>query len=272
MHWSGTKIQLGNLSICLSLLCLPLPALAENFSILSEAGEQRFRSAMATADFFPLANQFEAQQNKLYCGPATVAMVLNALRQPQLRRGNIQLKRDLNLLDPTQRKLLPIDHDFLFNRYTQNNIFDFSYRVVDGIKPKTMAEAYGQTSAPNQQPDYGFQLRQLHQLFQAHGAHSLLRVVDDKLKIEKIRSEIVSNLAAYDNYVVVNYHRPVLGQSGGGHISPLGAYDEATDSVLILDVNPLAADWLWVDLNDLVSAMRTQDGVENRGYLLVSDE
>jgi hypothetical protein len=69
---------------------------------------------------------------------------------------------------------------------------------------------------------------------------------------------------------VVNYRRAELGQGGGAHISPLGAYDAESDSVLVLDVNPSSAGWVWVPLAALVRAMRTFDTVENRGYLLVA--
>jgi hypothetical protein len=70
---------------------------------------------------------------------------------------------------------------------------------------------------------------------------------------------------------VVNYFRPVLGQKGGGHISPLGAYDKASDSFLILDVNPNGHTWVWVPAPLLIKSMRTRDVVENRGYLLVRE-
>eukprot|EP00438_Fugacium_kawagutii_P023482 Skav211083 [mRNA] locus=scaffold117:2766:5397:+ [translate_table: standard] len=36
--------------------------------------------------------------------------------------------------------------------------------------------------------------------------------------------------------LVVCYTREVLGQTGAGHFSPVGGFDEETDSVLILDV------------------------------------
>jgi len=44
----------------------------------------------------------------------------------------------------------------------------------------------------------------------------------------------------------VNYKRSAIGQKGGGHISPLGAYDEISDSFLVLDVNPASS---WLDLD-----------------------
>jgi len=60
-----------------------------------------------------------------------------------------------------------------------------------------------------------------------------------------------------------------MNQPGGGHISPLGAYHQPTDSVLIMDVTPNKADWVWVKLSKLIQAMATKDTIENRGYVLV---
>jgi hypothetical protein len=38
------------------------------------------------------------------------------------------------------------------------------------------------------------------------------------------------------SFVIVSYTRKTLGQTGDGHFSPVGGYDRATDSILILDV------------------------------------
>ena len=53
--------------------------------------------------------------------------------------------------------------------------------------------------------------------------------------------------------------------------TPLGAYDEATRSFLVLDVNPGRAEWTWVPAPLLIKALRTRDTDENRGYLLVTE-
>lgn len=37
------------------------------------------------------------------------------------------------------------------------------------------------------------------------------------------------------SFLIVSYNRQVLGQTGTGHFSPIGAYDEASDHVLVLD-------------------------------------
>jgi hypothetical protein len=80
---------------------------------------------------------------------------------------------------------------------------------------------------------------------------------------------LADHLARGGSYVIVNYRREAVGQKGGGHISPLGAYDAGSDSVLLLDVNPAVAGWVWMPTATLVKGMRTFDTLENRGYVLV---
>jgi hypothetical protein len=43
----------------------------------------------------------------------------------------------------------------------------------------------------------------------------------------------------------------------------------ASDSFLVLDVNPANADWVWMPTKTLIKGMRTFDKIENRGYILV---
>jgi Phytochelatin synthase len=45
----------------------------------SDEGIARFARAVAKVDFPLLANQFEAQANVAFCGPAIAAMLLNAI-------------------------------------------------------------------------------------------------------------------------------------------------------------------------------------------------
>jgi len=96
-----------------------------------------------------------------------------------------------------------------------------------------------------------------------------LVVVDDQKPEAEIRMDFVENLKRTGDYVVVNYRRADVGQSGGPHISPLAAYDAESDSVLVMDVNPASAGWVWMPVATLVKGMRTFDLVENRGYVVV---
>ena len=94
-------------------------------------------------------------------------------------------------------------------------------------------------------------------------------IVDDSKPEQDIRADLIENLKRRGDYVIVAYQRKAIGQQGGGHISPLGAYDAQSDSFLVLDVNPANADWVWMPAATLVKGMRTFDTVENRGYILI---
>lgn len=94
-------------------------------------------------------------------------------------------------------------------------------------------------------------------------------IVDAQTTEAAIRHDLIDNLNRAGDVVIVNYQRTAVGQAGGGHISPLGAYDAVTDLVLVLDVNPSHYPWVWMPIPTLVQGMRTRDVVENRGYILV---
>ena len=149
----------------------------------------------------------------------------------------------------------------------------FGQGAFDDDRTKTRLEVLGKPILIDGDPrsDFGLQLSQLAQVLRSHGLKVVTRVVDASADGAAIRREIAANLASKDDFVLVNYARRALGQKRGGHISPLGAYDESSESFLIMDVNPNRAPWVWVRSDELIAAMRTFDTVENRGYLLVSD-
>jgi hypothetical protein len=223
----------------------------------------RLARAAAKVDFFHLANHFESQQNLGYCGPTSSTIVLNALRAED---KTVAKPRDPGLFPAEYRKNLPPGLDPVFARYTQSTFFDDATTSV-----KTRDQFFGKPKAPGQKPSPGLELREFAGILAAHGLATELRVTDDKLDDATIRRELLANLAAADDYVVINYFRPALGQQGGGHISPLGAYDKTSDSFLVLDVNPNGHPWVWVPAPMLIAAMRTADVHENRGYVLVRE-
>jgi hypothetical protein len=224
----------------------------------SDEGMARLSRANAKADFPALANQFEPQYNIAFCGPASAAIVLNALRS-----GSRDLPRDYSRLRPEDAHYIPRGIDLSVPRYTQDNV------IAKG--PKTRAQVLGEPSTANgkQTRDGGYQLRQFDELLRAHGLGTRLVVVDDAKSEADIRADLVENLKRADDYVIVNYRREDVGQRSGAHISPLGAYDAESDSVLVMDVNPASAGWVWMPVATLVKGMRTFDLFENRGYVLV---
>jgi len=224
----------------------------------SDEGLARLARATAKIDFPALANQFEPQSNVSFCGPTTAAIVLNAMRS-----GSRDLPRDRSRLLPEDLRYVPRGLDLTVSRYTQDNVI--------GKGAKTRAQVLGEPVTVNgkQVRDDGYQLRQFDELLRAHDLVTRLVVVDDKKPEEEVRADFLENLGHAGDYVVVNYRRRDVGQQGGGHISPLGAYDTESDSVLVMDVNPASAGWVWMPIATLMKGMRTFDTVENRGYILV---
>ena len=224
----------------------------------SDEGMARFVRAVAKADFPALANQFEAQSNVAFCGPTTAAIVLNAVRG-----RSRDLPRDRSRLSAGDLQYVPGGFDLTVPRFTQDNVI--------GKGRKTRAQVLGEpvTIDGRQIRDGGYQLRQFDELLRAHDLVTRLVVVDDRKPAAEIRTDLVENLKRAGDYVVVNYKREAVGQPGGAHISPLGAYDAESDSLLVLDVNPASAGWVWMPTATLIRGMRTFDTVENRGYILV---
>lgn len=259
------------------ILLLPLLALADMIPVpeaetqelasveltpwQSEEGITRLERSGSKADLFRLANHFEAQHYSMFCGPATAAIVLNALRHG---KEGYYTPQDAFRMQQAQTIT---DHDITLHRFTQSNIFN-----AEGAKSR--AVVMGQLTideSGNTISDVGFQLRQLAELLRAHGALVTMRSVSSDMTQKEIKTEIVHNLRTPGDYVIINYDRKLLGQEGGGHISPLAAYDAESDSFLIMDVNPARASWTWAPAIDLISAMNTLDTRENRGYLLVQE-
>jgi hypothetical protein len=222
---------------------------------------ERLSQSSYKTDFFPLSNNFISQDNSIFCGPVSSAIVLNALRLGK-KEG---LPKDRQSIAEDEMAWLWEGADPFYGKYTPNNV------LTDQTKTKLEVLGKPILIKGEEMSDFGLQLNQLAQVLRSHGLKVETRVVDDGADAAEIRHEIAANLASGDDYVLVNYARRALGQEGGGHISPLGAYDEHSDSFLIMDVNPNRASWVWVGSDDLIAAMRTFDTVENRGYLLISD-
>ncbi|MEZ4703712.1 MAG: phytochelatin synthase family protein [Bdellovibrionota bacterium] len=243
---------------------------AQLISFSSELGRQMFDESHTKADFFSLANQFESQNNKIFCGPTSAAIVLNTLFEDDLRTNRVAVSPDVQPLLNTDSKYLGKKDELkgiVFNRYTQNNVF-LPREASSSIK--TRMQVWGGPIPGQEKADWGFQLKQLDELFKAQGATSTAIVVADDANLNEAKSKIIAALADTQSYVVVNYSRKAMGQEGGGHISPIGAYHEPSDSFLVMDVNPNKAGWVWAKASTLMAAMKTFDTVENRGFLIVS--
>ena len=214
---------------------LPLPD--SLVDLASPEGQELLFGAEARNDYVPLSIHFTTQVNPAYCGPATIAMVLNAL---SVKRPASNMTLGLGMFD-------------------QENIFTPS---VEAVKPASAIVS----------PPYGMTLTEFGGVLAAHDLDvEVVHAADSDL--DTFRRVAVDQLADDDHFIIVNYLRKTIGQEAGGHISPLGAYDEETDSFLILDVSRYKYPPVWVKAEALFNAMNTTDSDNNdktRGSVSVS--
>lgn len=214
---------------------LPLPESA--IGLASPQGRALLLGAEASNDYFPLSMHFTTQDNPAYCGPATIAMVLNAMNIPR----------------PTSKLTLGL------GMFDQKNIFTPAAEAVKS------ADAIVN-------PPYGMTLDEFAGVLAAHDLNVELVHASDT-NLDSFRRTAIEQLADSDHFMIVNYLRKAIGQEAGGHISPLAAYDQDTDRFLILDVSRYKYPPVWIEAAQLFDAMNTEDsdnGNKTRGYVSVS--
>lgn len=198
-----------------------------------ETGQTLLIESRQRADYGPLAEQFLTQANLAYCGVASIVMVLNSLAVPA-----------------------PAAEGYGSHRFwTQQNVFE--------------AAASRTVVAPDVVAREGMTLQQLAGLLTSHGL-TATPIHGDTIELDAFRTLLRANLRSPADRLLVNYHRQTLGQTGGGHISPLAAYHEASDRVLILDVARYRYPSVWVPVEALWRAIRTLDTSSGRSRGLVS--
>lgn len=200
---------------------IPLPS-AEGVSLLA--------GSRAIGDYIRLMPYFVHQEHPKLCGPATVAICLNAL--------HLFPSWETNEVRP---------------QFTQHNIFT---PETEAVRPRKLVEREGMG------------LTVMAEFVAAHGGKPEIRFAGSE-SLESFRSTALEVLEDKQRYLAVNYFRPALGQQGKGHTSPLGGYDEETDRFLVLDVSRVHYPPVWVRAEDLFGAMNTHAGPRTRGFAII---
>lgn len=198
-------------------------------------GQTLLIRASGREDYGPLSQWFETQANLAYCGVASAVMVLNSLQVPAP----------------------PALGYASYKFWTQANAF--SIPGSQGfLRPEVVAKE-------------GMTLAQLHGWLAQQPELVVERFHADQLSLNQWRALLRRSLKEPKDRLLVNYLRSALGQAGGGHISPVAAYDIKSDRALILDVSRYRYPSVWVSATDLWQAMRTQDSGSgrSRGLLLI---
>lgn len=218
----------------LALNAAPLRA-AELIATDQPAAAQIFARSQANAGTWKLLRFYDTQIDQAFCGVAASEIVLNSLGVPS----------------PASPDIYP--HS-LFN---QNNFFT---EKVLKIKPEALVRRRG------------LQLDELDAMLATFGVKIDVYHADRIATLDEFRRVASAALGNPGERVIINYLRDALGQQGGGHFSPLAAYDAGSDRFLILDVARYKLPPVWVTAADLWGAVDTVDGDSHlkRGLLVVS--
>lgn len=204
------------------------------FALSHPIGQQRLLQSDYRQAYWPLATYFETQRNQAYCSVATSVIALNALGLP----------RPATALYP----------DFPF--FTQQDFFSgVDKRIAD---PEIVARE-------------GMTLDQLSAVL-THYPVAVEKVSADALDAGQLRELLKKHLREPDRFVLFNFNRSFIGEIGSGHWSPLAAYHEASDTVLLMDVARYKYPPVWVPLADLLRGAQDHDSLSGkaRGLLVIS--
>ncbi|MET1114198.1 MAG: phytochelatin synthase family protein [Comamonas sp.] len=203
------------------------------FALTHPIGQQRLIESNYRQAYWPLSAYFETQRNQAYCSVATSVIALNALG----------IARPATALYP--------DYSF----FTQQDFFA-------GVDPRI--------AQPEVVAKEGMTLEQLGKVLASHPVRTET-VFADTLDAGQLRALLMKHLREQDRFVLLNFNRPILGEVGGGHWSPLAAYHEASDSVLLMDVARYKYPPVWVPLTELLRGAQDHDSVSGkaRGLIVV---
>lgn len=202
-------------------------SLEEIFFLNSSKGASLLRSASHAAPFWQLSPYFLTELPG-QCGPTTAIMILNALRAQGLEAA------------------VSSTYSSHFGNYSEE------YHYWDS---KNLWSANKHCVEAATTPWEG-SLEQVGALMTCHGA-AAKPVEANSSSLTEFRSTIKKAFEDELSFVAINFNRQTLRQRGAGHHSPIGAYDEETDRVLVLDVARYKYPPWWAALSDVFAAMQS---------------
>lgn len=205
--------------------------------IKSLSTENSFLRRSPAPDYWKLNSFLVRQTTNSACSLAAVTIVLNAAR------GTTGLEQGETLL--TQKSVLKTTDRADWSAATATEGGGVSLKQLESIATTALMK-------------HGFGTSTIERVsvMQSKGA----------VEIDEFRKDLIANERSARDFIVVNFDQSYVMEDpvSVGHFASIGAYDAATDRVLILDPDK---DWYepyWVPASKLLDAMG-----KNRGYLKI---
>jgi Phytochelatin synthase len=214
----------------------PLPVPPGLIALTQPAGQKRLMSAAGNQSYWPLSEYFETQRNEAYCSVATSVMALNAL--------------GISRPESTQYPDFPY--------FSQQDFFR-------GVDPQVANAA--------RVAKEGMTLDQLSAVLRKFSV-SVEKFHSADLTLAQFRDLIRDTTGHSDRFALLNFRRVEIGELGGGHWSPIAAFDAASDSALVLDVARYKYPAVWVPIAKLYAGSQAVDAVSglSRGIVTISKQ
>ena len=219
--------------------------------------------------FFALANYYAGQVWPITCGPATARIVLSAIYV----RTNTPLPLDKH------HSLYKDIHGMNLGMFTMSdrNVFDIykgddedlDYDIITRHKKHTYGEHKGELYG-------GIDADKLAEIINMHkpAKATFVEVKStevDKKSVDNFRNVVKEIMLSEGKYMIANFHIAAIIPYTSGHFSPVVAYDEKTDTVLIMDVASHNMNWSWIKVEELYRAMNSAVSGIKRGYIIVEE-
>ncbi|MCH9631522.1 MAG: hypothetical protein S4CHLAM37_15450 [Chlamydiia bacterium] len=201
----------------------------------TEEGQDLLLSSNHRCDFWQLIQYYDTQKTYAHCSVASSVMVLNALGVEKPKESKYRC----------------------YPLFTQDNFF--TERVKAIVDPDDVARR-------------GMSVDEITQSLNSFNGVDAQPFITSEISLDEFRSHLQKTLRDKSSFIIVNYLRTAIEQTGGGHFSPVGAYNEKEDKVLVLDVSRYRYAPVWVKTETLYKAMGTVEGDKNspRGFVTVS--
>lgn len=185
-------------------------------------------------DFPGSVRYFVSEVKQSYCAIASSVIVLNSLE----------------VKSPVAPEIYP------YQKFDQQNIFT-----------EEVLEKYSALEVEQN----GLTLAQAVDLLSVYPVDAEMVFASDS-SASQFRAQAIETLKAADKRLIINFSRKALGQVGGGHFSPVVAYNKPKDMFLVMDVARYKLPPVWVKSDLLFESLQGKDSSSNRsrGYILVT--
>ena len=219
--------------------------------------------------FFALAPHFAGQVYPITCGPATARIVLSAIYArtntpfPLDKENSIYKDRsgaDIGIFKMSERNVFGVyngddeelDYDIII-RKKKHTYGEYKGKYDGGIWPNKLAEIIN-----------------MHKPAKAT-YFEVKPTSADKGSVDNFRKLVKQIMLSDNKYLICHFHIAAVIPYTSGHFSPIVAYDEITDRVLIMDVASHNATWSWIKVEELYRAMNTALRGSKSGYIVVEE-